>query len=145
MQEPAWTSSRQVANTLDSRCTFAPCHIIQHKQYICTFLPSFTTLQASKSSSTISGLREQAAQLQAALTAQTKETAAAAQLAKGHQQKMGLNMADLTSQLESERCRCAEAVADHKAAQADLADQVAYASGTTQQLKTQDAELASQV
>ncbi|DBB14720.1 TPA: hypothetical protein ACH3X3_004340 [Trebouxia sp. C0006] len=100
--------------------------------------------EASKSSSTISGLREQAAQLQAALTAQTKETAAAAQLAKGHQQKMGLNMADLTSQLESERCRCAEAVADHKAAQADLADQVAYASGTTQQLKTQDAELASQ-
>ena len=140
MQEPAWTTSRQVANTLDSRCTFAPCHIIQHKQYICTFLPSFTTLQASKSSSTISGLREQAA-----LTAQTKETAAAAQLAKGHQQKMGLNMADLTSQLESERCRCAEAVADHKAAQADLADQVAYASGTTHQLKTQDAELASQV
>jgi len=145
MQEPAWTRSRQVANTLDSRCTFAPCHIIQHKQYICTFLPSFTTLQASKSSSTISGLREQAAQLQAALTAQTKETAAAAQLAKGHQQKMDLNMADLTSQLESEMRRCEKAAIDHKAAQADLAKQLTLASAATQKLKSKNAKLASQV
>ncbi len=98
-----------------------------------------------KSSSTIKGLSEQAAQLQAALTAQTKETAAVAQHAQVQQQRMDLNMADLTSQLESERCRCATAVADHKAAQADLAEQVAYASGTTQQLKSQNAELASQV
>ena len=68
-----------------------------------------------------------------------------AQLAKGHQQQMDLNMADLTSQLESERCRCAKAVADHKAAQIDLAKQVACASGMAQQLKNQNAELASQV
>ena len=103
------------------------------------------TLQASKSESTINGLGEQAAQLQAALTAQSKETAAVAQLAKAQQQQMDLNMADLSGQLESERCRCAKAVADYKAAQADLAEQLACASGTAQQLKSQNAELASQV
>ncbi|KAL0032872.1 hypothetical protein WJX77_003972 [Trebouxia sp. C0004] len=101
--------------------------------------------EASKNALTIIELSEQATQLQAALKVQTKEAAAVAQLAKGHQQQMDLNMADLGSQLESERCRCAKAGVDHKAAQADLAEHLVHASATAQQLKSQYAELASQV
>jgi hypothetical protein len=54
-----------------------------------------------KNAATINELSEQAAQLQAALTAQTKEAAALAQLAQAHQQQMDLNMADLNSRLQS--------------------------------------------
>ncbi len=98
-----------------------------------------------KNAATINELSEQAAQLQAALTAQTKEAAALAQLAQAHQQQMDLNMADLNSRLQSERSTGAKAAVDHKAAQADLAEQLAFASGAAQQLKSQNAELASQV
>ena len=58
---------------------------------------------------------------------------------------MDVSMVDLSGQLESERSRCAEAVVDHKAAQADLAEQLTCASGAAQRLKNQNAELASQV
>ena len=90
----------------------------------------------------------QAAQLQAALNAahtQNDEAAAVAQHAQVQQQKMDLNMADLTSQLESEMRRCAEVAIDHKAAQADLAKQLTLASAATQKLKSKNAKLASQV
>jgi len=101
-----------------------------------------------KSAVTITELSEQAAQLQAALKAahtQSDEAAAAAQHAQAQQQQMDLDIADLSSQLESEKRRCAKAAIDHKAAQADLAEQLTLASGATQKLKSQNVELASQV
>jgi len=101
-----------------------------------------------KNAATINELSEQAAQLQADLRAahtQIDEAAAVAQHPQAQQQQMDLNMADLSSHLESERSRCAKAAVDHKAAQAGLAEQLACASGAAQQLKSQNAELASQV
>ena len=108
----------------------------------------FTTFQAVKNTVTINELSEQAAQLQAALKAahtQRDAAAVAAQLAETQQQQMDLDIADLTSQVESERRRCSKVAIDHKAAQADLAEQLTLASGATQKLKSQYVELASQV
>lgn len=93
-------------------------------------------------------MNEQAAQLQTALKAahtQRDEATVAAQLAKTQQQQMDLDIADLPSQVESERRRCAKVAIDHKAAQADLAEQLTLASGATQKLKSQNVELASEV
>ncbi|KAL0032968.1 hypothetical protein WJX77_008873 [Trebouxia sp. C0004] len=103
--------------------------------------------QASKHATAINELHEQAAQFQTALKAahtQSDEAAAVAQHAKAQQQQMDLDIAGLSSQLESERRRCAKAAIDHTAAQADLAEQLTHATGATQKLKCQHAELASQ-
>ncbi len=105
-------------------------------------------MQALRSEVIISELNEQAAQLQAALNAahsQNDEAAAVAQHTQGQQQQMDLDMADLDRQLESERRKCSQAAFDHEAAQADLAKQLTLASGATQKLKSQNAELAIQV
>ena len=92
-------------------------------------------------------MSEQAAQLQTALKAahtQSDEAAAAAQHVQAQQQQMDLDIADLSSQLESEKRRCAKAAIEHKAP-ADLAKQLTLASRATQKLKSQNVELATQV